>query len=118
MSSPGLLESERHGERDDSARAERSGAAQCLAPSCEHPCWHRPDGDRVSFQKVLSELAGEAGAEELRRKHAEAIAGLVVTALEEQRAGQSTRARTHALAASRLCQEIVGFWPCDLPDLH
>ncbi|MDQ3647186.1 MAG: hypothetical protein M3433_01105 [Actinomycetota bacterium] len=95
---------------NDNAAADDNGAALRLAPSCEQPCWHRPDGQRLSLQEVLSGL-DPAGAEQARRQHAEAIGALVEAALEDQLGGRSERARERALAASRLCQEIVGFWP-------
>lgn len=71
----------------------------------------------MSVQKVLSGLE-RPDAEQAGRQHAQAISALVVPALGDQLAGESARASERALAASRLRQEIVGFWPSDLPDLH
>jgi hypothetical protein len=83
-----------------------------LAPELERPYWHDHQGERLSFQEVVSELAGR-NASGAADRHAEAICRLARSATHARLRGQGREARRLALAAGRLCEEIAGFWPRD-----
>jgi len=83
-----------------------------LAPELERPYWHDHEGERLTFQEVVSELAGGDAAAAADR-HVEAICAVARAAAHARLRGEGQDARRLALAAGRLCEEIAGFWPRD-----
>jgi hypothetical protein len=75
---------------------------------------HDLEGERLTFQEVVSELAGPNAAAAAGR-HDEAIYTAARAAAHARLRGVSQRARQLASAASRLCGEIAGFWPRATP---
>jgi hypothetical protein len=83
-----------------------------LAPELERPYWHDHEGERLTFQEVVSELAG-ANPAAAGARHAEAIRMMASAAAHARLRGEDKEARRLALVAGRLCEEIAGFWPRD-----
>jgi len=87
---------------------------QVSPPTSEQPYWHDlADGERYSIDQVL---LGRTGQETfmLQRAHGEAIATLVVDAMEARASGDWASARRLTHAASRLAGEVVGHSPVAL----
>lgn len=87
---------------------------QVAAPTAEHPYWRDvADGERYSVDQIL---IGRSAQETflLQRAHGEAIATLVVTAMEARARGDWGTARRLTHAASRLAGEVVGQAPVAL----
>jgi hypothetical protein len=84
--------------------------AGCVAPEPARPYWRSEDGTRLTFGELLEGLSG-ACAEEALAGYAEAIYELARAAARARLQGDGQEARRLAIAASRLCQEIAGFWP-------
>jgi hypothetical protein len=82
----------------------------CVAPEPAQPYWRSEDGTRLSFGDLVEGLSG-ACAEEAVAGYAEAICELARAAARARLKGDAQEARRLAIAASRLCQEIAGFWP-------
>jgi hypothetical protein len=85
---------------------------RCVAPEPAQPYWRSEDGTRLSFGDLVEGLS-EACAEEAVAGYAEAICELARAAARARLHGDAQEARRLAIAASRLCQEIAGFWPRD-----
>ena len=83
-----------------------------LAPERERPYWCDHEGERVTFQELVSGADRQA-AERLAEEHVEAICALARAAAEARLHGEQATARRLAHAPGRLCEEIVGFWPRD-----
>jgi hypothetical protein len=84
--------------------------AGVLAPEPGRPYWRSEDGTRLTFGDLVDGLSG-ACAEEAVASYAEAICELARAAARARLHGDAREARRLAIAASRLCQEIAGFWP-------
>jgi hypothetical protein len=82
----------------------------CVAPEPAQPYWRSEDGTRLTFGELVEGLSG-ACAEEAVAGYAEAICELARAAARARVHGDAQEARRLAIAASRLCQEIAGFWP-------
>jgi hypothetical protein len=79
-----------------------------LAPEPERPYWHDREGERLTFQEVVSEqVDGNAAA--AADRHVEAISAVARAAAHARLHGEGQDARRLALAAGRLCEEIAGF---------
>jgi hypothetical protein len=81
-----------------------------VAPEPARPYWRSEDGTRLTFGELLEGLSG-ACAEEAIAGNAEAICEVARAAACARLNGDAQEARRLAIAASRLCQEIAGFWP-------
>ena len=79
-------------------------------PTPERPYWHDGTGERIAFGDVLAH-AGPDEVAELGERHVEAIRVLCHAAVEARLGEGNGTARTRAMAAGRLCQEIAGLWP-------
>jgi hypothetical protein len=82
----------------------------CVAPEPAQPYWRSEDGARLTFGELIEGLSG-ARAEEAVAGYAGAICELAGAAARARLDGDAQEARRLAIAASRLCQEIAGFWP-------
>jgi hypothetical protein len=87
-----------------------TGNRGCVAPEPAQPYWRSEDGTRLTFGELLEGLSG-ACAEEAVAGYAEAIREVARAAARAHLHGDAQEARRLATAASRLCQEIAGFWP-------
>lgn len=79
-------------------------------PTPERPYWHDAAGERIAFGDVLAHAAPDEAAA-LAERHVEAVRALCRTAVEARLGDGNGTARTHAMAAGRLCQEVAGLWP-------
>jgi len=87
---------------------------QVASPTVEQPYWRdAADGECYSIDEVL---IGRTEQEQfnLQRAHGEAIASLVVVAMQSRAAGDWATARKLTHAASRLASEVVGLAPVAL----
>ncbi len=85
--------------------------AEVAAPTVEKPYWHDADtGTRHSVSTVMAGMAGE-DQQRIADMHAHSVQRLVEASLEFEHAGNRSKARALAAAASRLCGEVVGMWP-------
>lgn len=80
------------------------------APTPDRPYWHDQTGGRLALADALARVDVEASAETYER-HVQAIGELAHAAVEARLGEGSGAARTLAMAAGRLCQEITGLWP-------
>jgi hypothetical protein len=83
-----------------------------LAPGLRFPYWRSARGRRMTFSEVVGEL-DEMSARRAADLHADAIRAIAHAAAEARVARKHAEARRLAIAASRLCEELVGFWPRD-----
>ncbi|MDO8208960.1 hypothetical protein [Conexibacter sp. CPCC 206217] len=83
---------------------------QVEPPTPDRPYWHETeDGSR---RHLLELLGGDpAQAARVQSAHQQVIAELVGAAISAQRDGHDREARRLAMAAARLVEEVVGFWP-------
>jgi len=80
------------------------------APTPERPYWHDAAGERLALGDALARIDAEA-PDETYGRHVQAITTLAHAALEARLGEENGAARTLAMAAGRLCQEIAGLWP-------
>jgi hypothetical protein len=80
------------------------------APTPDRPYWHDETGGRLALGDALVRIDVEAPADTYAR-HVEAIAELAHAAVEARLGEGNGAARTLAMAAGGLCQEIAGLWP-------
>jgi hypothetical protein len=91
------------------------GAGRTLAaPTAQRTDWHDvADGERYSISTLLVGRSDEETCA-LNRAHAEAVAGIVLEALQARADGDMRRARALAAAAERLTGQVVGHNPVAL----
>lgn len=82
------------------------------APTVQIPHWHQANGTRIAFATLAAAtrrddyLAGQ-----IRELHAQSITALARESATAQHTGQYSTARALAIAAGRLCHEIIGLFP-------
>lgn len=89
-----------------------ASAVERRASDIERPYWREPRGERTNLQEMVSGLAAQV-AQRAAERHADAICALARAAADARLAGEHSDARPLAFAASRLCEEVAGFWPRD-----
>jgi len=86
-------------------------------PTSERPYWSEEDGTRHAFRSIVIGVDSDT-ERRLEKAHLEAVGRLVEQAIEHQKAGKRPQATRLAVAAGRLCEEVVGRWPasaCAVP---
>lgn len=84
---------------------------QVEAPEADAPYWRdAADGQRRHVHELVVG-ASPTDRAAVEREHAAAIATIAAAAMAAWRDGDGATARRLARAASRLSEEIVGFWP-------
>jgi hypothetical protein len=101
-----------HGASDPRAvmpEDDETGEEGIAAPEPGCPYWRFPSGERLSVRLLLAGQPRER-AELIVELHAEAIRALIWGAGLALLRGDGREMRRLAAGASRLCEELAGFW--------